>query len=242
MLIQKINYLSEQLIPPINITTIIQISKGDNMEKSGHKDVASSIRLCRSIVEDAESILTSLPAEEAEIPTWWTNKLAICYAYMNSLRDYAYYSENGIAKESDEDDSDEVEEDKAEDEQEDNKQIKIGEYVTKHFDICPSAIALYSNILDKTDMIHLVVESLMLHDLLFKLEKFAISMGVADKPLVEKAQHYADMIMALASEMNLRDEHSYIESIHMSKFKQLAMQDIDESMLPPSVRMMKNAS
>jgi hypothetical protein len=209
------------------------------MEKSGHKDVASSIRLCRSIVEDAESILQSLPNEEAEIPTWWTNKLAICYAYMNSLRDYAYYSENGIAKESDEtEDDDDTEE--SEETEDDDEQVKIGGYVTQHFDICPSAVELYSNILDKTDMIHLVVESLMLHDLLFKLEKFAIAMGVADKQLIDKAQHYADMIMIIAKEMNLQAEHDYIETTHMRKIKDLAMPDIDESMIPPS-RMLKNA-
>jgi hypothetical protein len=61
------------------------------MKKSGHKDVVSSLSLCRSIVEDAETILTSLPETERELPTWWTNKLAICYAYINSLRDYAVY-------------------------------------------------------------------------------------------------------------------------------------------------------
>jgi hypothetical protein len=58
------------------------------MKKSGHKDVASSIRLCRNIIEDAENIIATLPEGEAELPTWWTNKLAICYAYINSLRDY----------------------------------------------------------------------------------------------------------------------------------------------------------
>lgn len=73
------------------------------MEKSGHKDVASSIRLCRSIIEDADNILASLPEGEAEIPTWWTNKLAICYAYMNSLRDYILYAE---IESEDEDESD----------------------------------------------------------------------------------------------------------------------------------------
>jgi hypothetical protein len=61
------------------------------MKKSGHTDVASSLMLCKSIIEDAETILTSLPEGEAELPTWWTNKLAICYAYINSLRDYAVY-------------------------------------------------------------------------------------------------------------------------------------------------------
>lgn len=61
------------------------------MKKSGHKDVVSSLSLCKSIIEDAETILTSLPETETELPTWWTNKLAICYAYINSLRDYAVY-------------------------------------------------------------------------------------------------------------------------------------------------------
>ena len=203
------------------------------MEKSGHKDVASSIRLCRSIIEDAESILATLPEGEAEIPTWWTNKLAICYAYINSLRDYIVYE--GVETESEEEiaDQDSSEEEIA------DEQVSIGDYTTQHFDICPSAIALYSNITNKTDMIHLVVESMMLHDLFFKLEKFAIAMGVADAELVNKAQHYADMIMGLASEMNLTSEHSYIQTVHMSKFKDLA---IDESMIPPSARMMQRAS
>lgn len=61
------------------------------MKKSGHKDVTSSLMLCKSIIEDAEEILRNLPEEETELPTWWTNKLAICYAYVNSLRDYAVY-------------------------------------------------------------------------------------------------------------------------------------------------------
>lgn len=76
------------------------------MKKSGHTDVASSLMLCKSIIEDAETILTSLPEGEAELPTWWTNKLAICYAYINSLRDYAVYQ--GFEEEA-EDDEAEVE-------------------------------------------------------------------------------------------------------------------------------------
>lgn len=75
------------------------------MKKSGHTDVASSLMLCKSIIEDAETILTSLPEGEAELPTWWTNKLAICYAYINSLRDYAVYQ--GFEEES-EDEEDAV--------------------------------------------------------------------------------------------------------------------------------------
>ncbi len=75
------------------------------MKKSGHTDVASSLMLCKSIIEDAETLLTSLPEGEVELPTWWTNKLAICYAYINSLRDYAVYQ--GFEEES-EDEEDAV--------------------------------------------------------------------------------------------------------------------------------------
>jgi hypothetical protein len=77
------------------------------MKKSGHTDVASSLMLCKSIIEDAETILTSLPEGEAELPTWWTNKLAICYAYINSLRDYAVYQ--GFDEEEESEDETEVE-------------------------------------------------------------------------------------------------------------------------------------
>jgi hypothetical protein len=126
-------------------------------------------------------------------------------------------------------------------------QVMVGDYLTKHFDICPTAQELYTGISEKTDMVHLVVESAMLHDLLFKIEKQAIAMDKADEDMVRKAQHYADMIMELAEQMELSDEHSYIEDVHMAKIKELATEEIEDEeddeddMTPPSVRMM-NAS
>ena len=36
-------------------------------------------------------------------------------------------------------------------------QVTVGDYTTKHFDICPSAVELYSNISGKTQMTHLIV-------------------------------------------------------------------------------------
>ena len=104
-------------------------------------------------------------------------------------------------------------------------QVSYGEYTTRHFDICPSAVALYSEINDKTEMVHLVVESMMLHDMLFKIEKQAIAMDAADADTVQKAQHYADMIMELAQQMNLVDELSYIEDVHMAKIKEIASKE-----------------
>src|SRR6056300_1926127 len=209
------------------------------MRKDGHTDVSSSRRMCKTIIEDANDILDALPRDmEAPLPTWWTNKLAKCSAYMNSARDYLVYSDSPMQEsreEMDESDDNEMEETKNSD------QITVGDYTTRHFDICPSAQELYSDISSKTDMVHLVVESMMLQDMLFKLEKQAIAMDNADEDMVEKAQHYADMIMSLASEMGLEEEHSYVEDVHMAKIKELAMDDEDD-MLPPSAKMVKHAS
>ena len=57
-----------------------------------------------------------------------------------------------------------------------------------------------------------------------------------------KAQHYADMIMKIAEEMDLEEEHSYIEDVHMAKIKELAEEEIeeeDDDMLPPSAKMVQ---
>ena len=212
------------------------------MRKDGHTDVSSSRRMCKMIIEDANDILDALPRDmEAPLPTWWTNKLAKVSAYINGARDYLVYSNSPM-----EEPREELNEENKEVESDNSGQITQGEYTTKHFDICPSAQELYKDINDKTDMVHLVVESMMLHDLLFKIEKQAIAMDNADEDMVEKAQHYADMIMDLAEEMELKDEHSYIEDVHMAKIKELAAdnnndEEEDEDMIPPSVRMM-NAS
>ena len=63
------------------------------IQKDGHTDVASSRRMCKTIIEDAEDILAALPRDaEASLPTWWTNKLAVAAAYLNSDRDYLVYT------------------------------------------------------------------------------------------------------------------------------------------------------
>ena len=211
------------------------------MKKDGHTDVASSRRMCKMIIEDANDILDALPRDsEAALPTWWTNKLAKCSAYINGARDYLVYSDSPM-EETREDESENDDTDSGVFENVSEGQVNKGDYTTRHFDICPSAQALYSEIEDKTEMVHLVVESMMLHDLLFKLEKQAIAMDNADEDMVRKAQHYADMIMELAAEMRLEEEHAYVEDVHMAKIKELAM-DEEDDMLPPSAKMVKYAS
>ena len=200
------------------------------MKKDGHTDVASSRRMCKTIIEDANDILDSLPQDmEASLPTWWTNKLAKCSAMMNGARDYLVYSTDTPMPESE---TAEVPAD----------QVVVGDFKSKHFDICPSAVALYKDI-EASDE---AIESAMLHDMLFKVEKKAIAANMATEEQVDKTQHYADMIMELAKEMNMVDEHDYVEDVHMAKIKELANteqeeDEEDDDMTPPSVRMM-NAS
>lgn len=111
---------------------------------------------------------------------------------------------------------------------EETTQVTVGDYTTKHFDMCPSAVKLYSKIKDMTPMVHLVVENMMLHDLFFRLEKQAIAQGAIDSDDLEKADHYAEMIMDNAEQMGLEEEHSYIEDTHMPRFEQLAGMDSEE--------------
>lgn len=106
---------------------------------------------------------------------------------------------------------------------EEANQVTVGNYTTKHFDICPTAIKLYSKIKDMTPMVHLIVENMMLHDMFFKLEKQAVAQGTIDQDDLEKAKHYASMIMDNAKQMDLVKEHSYINDVHLQTFKKLAL-------------------
>ena len=63
------------------------------IRKDGHVDVASAKRQCTNIIEDCQDILKALPSDdEASLPTWWTNKLAVAAAYINSDRDYLVFT------------------------------------------------------------------------------------------------------------------------------------------------------
>jgi hypothetical protein len=122
---------------------------------------------------------------------------------------------------------------------EETTQVTVGDYTTKHFDMCPSAVKLYSKIKNMTVMVHLIVENMMLHDVFFRLEKQAVAQGAIDEDDLEKAQEYADLIMDNARQMNLEKEHSYIEDVHMPKFDKLAgatgdEEDMNEKTLTPA--------
>ena len=209
------------------------------MKKDGHTDVASSRRMCRTIMEDVGDIMRTLPQDgEGELPTWWTNKLAISSAYLNSARDYIMYSSD---IEETRDNTDLVAPPKSlfsvknddmrfEVVNEDGG-IEVGSYTTKHFDICPSAETLYKSIESQidSDSMDVAERAAKLQDVLFYMEKMAIENDQANVSDVQMAENIADEIMFLAGMMGLREEHAYVEATHVAKIRELAgMNESDE--------------
>lgn len=75
------------------------------MQKS-NESIESATRMIKTIIENCEDILRVLPDDNEDcLPVWWTNKLAISSAYIDSLRDYISYSD--IAEDESDDESDE---------------------------------------------------------------------------------------------------------------------------------------
>ena len=94
-------------------------------------------------------------------------------------------------------------------------QVKVGNYQTKHFDICPGAVAVYKDI--EVEDMDLAERAAKLQDALFAMEKEALENGASDLD-VEAAQILADQIMAMAKMMGLEKEHSYVQG-HVEKIK-----------------------
>ena len=61
-----------------------------DLAEDGHTDVSSAVRQCKTVMEDANQILSKLMSRNPEdsLPTWWSNKLAIASNSMNKMRDY----------------------------------------------------------------------------------------------------------------------------------------------------------
>ena len=93
-------------------------------------------------------------------------------------------------------------------------QVVVGDFKSKHFDICPSAVALYKDIEHQK-----IIESGCLR-YVCQSRKKAIAANMATQDQVDKTQHYADMIMKLAEEMDLEDEHDSAEDVHIAKMKE----------------------
>ena len=98
-----------------------------------------------------------------------------------------------------------------------NTEIKVGDYQTKHYHMCPGAKTLYQDIEGKVEDMDLAVRTAKLQDALFALEMRALEHGAVEAD-VDAAELIADQIMAMARMLGLEEEHNYIQG-HVDKIK-----------------------
>ena len=74
----------------VKMATATKMAKKEQVNEDGHVDVASAIRSCKTIIEDANDIMNQLNTKNKEdsLPTWWSNKMAVSSTMMNKLWDY----------------------------------------------------------------------------------------------------------------------------------------------------------
>ena len=110
-------------------------------------------------------------------------------------------------------------------EDEDLYELTIGDYQTRHYDMCPGASALYTKIESgeiDTDM-GLAIRAAKLQDVLFYLEKHTVQqMENATFEDVIAAQNLVYEIMQLAKMMGLEEEHQYVYG-HLQAIRELAI-------------------
>lgn len=104
-------------------------------------------------------------------------------------------------------------------------EIKIGDYQTKHYHMCPGAKSLYQDIEDKVEDMDLAVRTAKLQDALFALEMRALEHGAVEAD-VDAAELIADQIMSMARMLGLEEEHNYIQG-HVDKIK-AAVENLSE--------------
>lgn len=70
--------------------TLINESKKVLQKEDGHTDVASAlggIRVAREALNNMEEILSQMNPED-DLPSWWTNKVAVSVSQLDDMADY----------------------------------------------------------------------------------------------------------------------------------------------------------
>jgi len=102
----------------------------------------------------------------------------------------------------------------------DKEEIKIGEYQTKYFHVCPGASSLYGDIESKGVDMDMAERSVRLQDALFFIEEHIQREGYnPERDYSMVANNIAKNIMKMAKIMGLEQEHSYIQS-HVDTIEQ----------------------
>ena len=95
----------------------------------------------------------------------------------------------------------------------DTGEIMVGDYQTRHFDMCPAATALYGKMEDADE---LAQRSAKLQDVLYYMEKDPDRKHVPEDGVM--AETLADVIMMMAEMMDMESEHDYIQG-HVDAIK-----------------------
>lgn len=151
---------------------------------------------------------------EVDFPHWWQGKIIKARDYIVAAKHYLDGEEKIAAIDSMMDidvmDIQEHETDPA-------LELKVGDYQTKHFHMCPVAKALYMDIKDKVEDMDLAMRSAKIQDTLFYLEEKALQDGATEDDVM-MAQNLADQIMEMAKMMGLEKDHGYVQG-HVDAIK-----------------------
>ena len=94
----------------------------------------------------------------------------------------------------------------------DKEEIKIGNYQTKYFHVCPGASSLYGNIESKGVDMDMAERSARLHDVLFFVEEHIQRDGYKpERDYIMVAKNLHRNIMKMAEMMGLEKEHNYVQ-------------------------------
>ncbi len=96
-------------------------------------------------------------------------------------------------------------------------QIVIGGYRTTHFEMCPKAQKLYSDLPADVDR-NKAEKAAMFLDQLFAMEKSVIATEKATSEDIEQAKKLAEKAMKMAKEANLEKEHAFVQD-HIKKIE-----------------------
>ena len=205
---------------------------GESLDEDGHADVASAIRQCKTVMEDAQQIMTKLQtmSPEDSLPTWWTNKFAVASNSMNKMRDYIVIP---LGEALDKEDEPAVKKiigklkgaskahagqakdlEKAIKEQPEHE-ITVGGYTTKFFYMCGSA----QTIMKKNANVEGAEEITKLQDDFYKLEKDVMDAGSATDGQKILAKEIYNKIMKLAGEAGLADDIDDYMKMHLDSIE-----------------------
>ena len=96
--------------------------------------------------------------------------------------------------------------------EEEDSQITIGDYKTEHFDMCPAATSLYRIIMNEDYDQELVDLSIKLQDMLFGIEKEVVERKKSSAEDITLASAIVEEVRDIAEELDLDDEHEYLQS------------------------------